>query len=110
MRRFGQVIGLDPDRLDEYRSYHAEVWPEIAQALRDAGIRNYTIYYRDGQLFGTFEYHGPDEEWDARQRALAEAPRMQEWWEIMGSMQRPDPDRPPGAWWSDLEEVFHFSE
>ena len=107
-RRFGQVIGLDPARLDEYRKYHDEIWPEITAALTAAGIRRYSIFYRDGQLFGTFEYVGPDEEFDARMAALARAPRMREWWDIMEPMQRPVEGRAAGEWWAALEEVFHF--
>lgn len=107
MRRFGQVLGLDPAREAEYRRYHARIWPEIADAIRAAGIRNYSIFLRGGQLFGYYEYHGPDAELDARMEALAAAPRMREWWDLMESMQVPDPDREPGTWWSDMEEVFH---
>jgi L-rhamnose mutarotase len=107
MRRFGQVLGLDRARLDEYRRYHEKIWPEIAGAIRAAGIRNYSIYYRDGQLFGYFEYHGPDDQYDARMQALAGAPRMREWWDIMESMQVPVPGRAAGEWWASMEEVFH---
>lgn len=108
VRRFGQVLGLDPAKLETYKRYHADIWPEIADAIHTAGIRNYTIWYRDGQLFGSFEYHGPPDEYDARMAVLAEAPRMREWWDIMEAMQIPDPDRPAGTWWSDMEEVFHL--
>ncbi len=107
MRRFGQVLGLDRARAGEYRRYHAKIWPEIAGAIRAAGIRNYSIYYRDGQLFGYFEYHGPDAEYDARMQALASAPRIREWWDIMEAMQIPVPGRAPGEWWAGMEEVFH---
>ena len=40
-------------------------------------------------------------------QALAEAPRMREWWDVMEPMQIPDPDRDAGTWWSDMNEVFH---
>lgn len=108
MKRFGQVLGLRPECLDEYRRHHRAIWPEIADAIRRAGLRNYSIFHRGGQLFAYFEYHGPDAELAARMRALAAAPRMREWWDLMEPMQIPDPGRPPGAWWTDLEEVFHL--
>jgi L-rhamnose mutarotase len=107
MRRFGQVLGLDRARLEEYRRHHARIWPEVAAAIRAAGIRNYSIYYRDGQLFGYFEYHGPEAEYEARMQALARAPRMREWWDLMESMQIPVPGRAPGEWWASMEELFH---
>jgi L-rhamnose mutarotase len=108
MRRFGQTLGLDQSKLASYERYHREIWPEIASAIRAAGIRNYSIYHRQGRLFAYFEYVGPDDEFEARMAELALAPRMREWWDLMEPMQRPDPDRRPGAWWSDMEEVFHL--
>jgi L-rhamnose mutarotase len=107
MRRFGQVLGLRPEKLAEYTRYHRAIWPEIADAIRAAGIRNYSIFHRDGQLFAYYEYVGPEAEYEDRMRRLAEAPRMREWWGLMEPMQVPDPERPDGAWWSDLDEVFH---
>lgn len=108
MKRFAQTLGLDPARLAEYRRLHARIWPEIATAIRVAGIRNYSIFHSEGQLFGYFEYAGPESELDARMQALARAPRMREWWDLMEPMQKPRPDRKPGAWWTDMEEVFHL--
>ena len=32
----------------------------------------------------------------------------QEWWAIMEPMQLPLPDRKPGEWWKEIEEVFHL--
>lgn len=108
VRRFGQVIGLRPEKLSEYKRFHADIWPEIADAIQAAGIRNYSIFHRDGQLFGYFEYVGPDDEFDARMAELARAPRMREWWDLMEPMQVPVEGRAPGAWWADMEEVFHL--
>src|SRR5690242_6196101 len=100
MKRIGQILGLDPARLDEYKRDHVRIWPEIEAAIREAGIRNYSIFHRRGLLFAYFEYHGPDDEYAARMAALAKAPRMREWWDIMEPMQRPLDDRRPGEWWA----------
>lgn len=107
MKRFGQALGLDPARLEEYRRYHVAIWPEIARAIHEAGIRNYSIFHRKGMLFAYYEYVGPEDEYAARMEALARAPRMREWWDIMEPMQIPDPERDEGEWWSTMEEVFH---
>ena len=107
LRRFGQVIGIDPSGLERYRSFHQKIWPEIESAIRDAGIRNYSIFLDGNQLFGYFEYHGLDEEYSQRMEQLAAAPRMREWWDFIEPLQRPREDRPAGEWWSTLEEIFH---
>ncbi len=100
-------LGLRPEKLEEYKRYHAAVWPEILKALRKAEIRNYSIFHFDGKLFAYFEYHGPPAEFEERMQEIARAPRMREWWDIMDPMQLPVEGRAPGGWWAELEEVFH---
>lgn len=107
MKRFGQTLGVRPECVEEYRRYHASIWPEIAEAIEHAGIRNYSIFLLGERLFAYFEYVGPEEEYAARMEVLAQAPRMREWWDIMEPMQMPDPNREPGSWWSNMQEVFH---
>ena len=36
---------LKEGKLEEYKKKHDEVWPEITEALTDAGVTNYSIYY-----------------------------------------------------------------
>jgi len=105
MRRFGQVIKLKPGVLESYKSYHAKIWPEVATTIRDCNIRNYSIYLKDGFLFAYMEYIGVD--FEADMAKMGEDPKTQEWWAIMKPMQEPLTTRAPGAWWADMEEVFH---
>ena len=49
-----------PEALEEYKRYHAAVWPEVLKTITRCNIRNYSIYLKDGYLFGYFEYHGTD--------------------------------------------------
>jgi L-rhamnose mutarotase len=107
MKRIGQVIRLRPEVEAEYKQIHVKIWPEIEQAIYESGIRSYSIYLKDGWLFAYFEYHGPDEEFEARMEAVGRAPRMQEWWGITKAMQIPLETRAEGEWWANMEEVFH---
>ena len=45
----------DPVWYDEYLKRHEEIWPEMLQALRGAGIHNYSIYRHEQQLFAYLE-------------------------------------------------------
>lgn len=54
-QRTAFVLHVKPDRIDEYVEAHANVWPEMLQALRDAGIRNYSIFRSGTDVFGYFE-------------------------------------------------------
>ena len=42
MPRYCLLGHVDPDRLDEYPAHRA-VWPDLLQALRDAGWRNFPV-------------------------------------------------------------------
>ena len=48
MKRFGQLIGVRPEKLEEYKAYHAKVWPEVLETIRKCHIHNYTIFHRQG--------------------------------------------------------------
>ena len=105
MKRFGQVIRLKPGKLDEYKKYHADVWPGVLDTIRQCHIRNYSIFHKDGYLFAYFEYYGDDLAADMAK--MAADPITQKWWDIMMPMQDPIPTRQEGEWWANMEEVFH---
>ena len=50
MRRVCFTLQVLPERLDEYRRRHAQVWPEMLAALRDAGWHDYSLFLRDDGL------------------------------------------------------------
>ena len=54
-QRSAFVLRVRPERIDDYVAAHAQVWPEMLDALRGAGIRNYTIFRDGNQVFGYFE-------------------------------------------------------
>jgi len=105
MQRYGMVIQLKPESESRYKGYHAKVWPEILDMIRQCNIRNYSIYLKDDYLFSYFEYHGSD--FAADMAKMAADTKTQEWWAIMKPMQEPLPARQPGEWWARMEEVFH---
>ncbi len=54
-QRSAFVLRVRPDKIDEYVEAHRNVWPEMLDALRSAGIRNYTIFRSGNEMFGYFE-------------------------------------------------------
>jgi L-rhamnose mutarotase len=105
MKRYGSVIKVKPEKLEEYKRYHTAVWPEVLLMIRHCNIRNYSIFLKDDFLFGYLEYHGTD--YAADMAKMAADPKTQEWWAIMGPMQRPLETRGEGEWWAEMQEVFH---
>lgn len=56
MERICFRLQVRPDRLEEYRARHRVVWPDMQQALRETGWRNYSLFLADdGQLIGYLE-------------------------------------------------------
>ena len=105
MKRFGNLIKVKPEKLDEYKELHANAWPGVLKMITECNIKNYSIYHRDGFLFSYFEYHGED--FDADMKKMAADPVTQEWWKHCNPCQEPVESAKEGQWWVDMEEVFH---
>lgn len=111
MQRFGWVIGLRGDKVEQYRRLHAAVWPAVLEMIKACHIRNYSIYLRkldNGKhyLFSYLEYVGSD--FQADMAKMAADPTTQKWWRVCKPCQEPLPDRAEGEWWATMEEVFHL--
>lgn len=107
MQRYGMVIGVRPEKLDEYKKLHAAAWPDVLAKITECHIRNYSIYHKDGYLFSYFEYHGDD--FAADMAKMAADPTTQKWWELCEPCQKPLETRREGEWWAQMEEVFHHA-
>ena len=107
MKRMGMVVGIKPEKIDEYKRLHAKTWPAVLAAISKANIHNYTIFLREPEnlLFGYWEYHGDDFEADAAR--IAADPQTQEWWTFTDPCQIPMASRKSGEQWSMMEQVFH---
>ena len=55
MSRYCWVAEVRPGYEDEYVKRHDEIWPEMLDALKQAGFRNYSIFRHGLTLFGYFE-------------------------------------------------------
>lgn len=106
MKRFGQVIGVVPEKLEYYKELHAKPWQGVLDMIRVCNIRNYSIYVFGDKLFAYYEYTGED--YEADMKKMAADPLTQKWWDECMPCQQPVEGRPQGAWWMDLEEVFHL--
>ena len=105
MKRYGHVIKVRPEKLEEYKRLHAATWPGVLKTITECNIRNYSIFYKDGYLFSYYEYVGED--YEADMAKMAADPVTQEWWKHTAPCQEPLETRKPGEWWAEMEEVFH---
>jgi L-rhamnose mutarotase len=100
-QRTAFVLRVRPDKIEEYVRAHREVWPEMLEALRGAGIRNYTIFRDGNQVFGYFEA----DDLGAAERYLARQDVSTRWQDTMAELlEQRVPDAGPPA----LEEIFRL--
>ena len=106
MRRFGQMIRLKPDGVQEYIRHHAAVWPGVLKKISECNIVNYSIWRKGLFLFASFEYAGNDFEADMAKMAADRETRR--WWDMVKPLIEPVENREPGEFWADMEEIFHL--
>lgn len=55
MERYAWKALVRDGMLEEYKRRHQAIWPEMKAMLREAGIRNYSIFNVGNELFGYYE-------------------------------------------------------
>ncbi len=55
MERYAWKAIVRDGMLEEYKKRHNEIWPELVEVLKEAGIGNYTIWNVGSELFGYYE-------------------------------------------------------
>lgn len=87
----------------EYKKRHDEIWPELEEVIRKAGISDYSIYL-DEETLSLFAFHKHDE--NNNFPDLAENPIVRKWWNYMADIMEVNPDNSPVV--TSLKEVFHI--
>jgi L-rhamnose mutarotase len=85
-------MNLFPGRAAEYRKRHDEIYPELAQALKDAGVSDYSICLdaEANHLFGILtrsDTHTMD--------TLPDTEIVKRWWAFMADIMATDADNVP---------------
>jgi L-rhamnose mutarotase len=106
MRRVGFLLTVRQDKLAEYKAHHQKVWPEMLDALRRTGWRNYSLFMRDdGLLFGYFE---TPESFQAALAGMSEEEINNKWQEFMAPYFENLSGVHADESMVELEEVFHL--
>ncbi|SMO53949.1 L-rhamnose mutarotase [Gracilimonas mengyeensis] len=87
----------------EYKKRHDEIWPELEEALTEAGIHDYSIFL-DEETNTLFAVQKLEDDFDGE--SLRELPIMKKWWDYMKDIMEVNPDNSPVE--KSLEEVFHM--
>jgi len=113
-KRIAQIVKLKKEHVEEYKTCHAKVWPEVSKQIKESNIEDYSIFYDDGTgiLFANFKYVGYNYAGDMEK--MAANPKVQEWWRMTDGFQESfvsgakssQEGTPP--WWKGVEEVFYM--
>lgn len=104
MQRVAFKMKLFPGKEAEYKKRHDEIWPELQDLLKEAGISNYSIFLDEetNSLFGILnitDTHNLD--------PLPQQEVMQRWWKYMADIMESNDDSSPVS--IPLKEVFYLS-
>jgi L-rhamnose mutarotase len=88
MSQYAWVLEVRPGYEEEYKKRHDEIWPEMVQALKAAGIRNYSIFRHGLTLFGYFETN----DLAKTMAALADDPVNVRWGQSMAPLMKIEVD------------------
>lgn len=84
MAGYAWVLEVRPGYEEEYKKRHDEIWPDMLEALRKAGISNYNIFRHGLTLFGYFE----TDDLEATKAVLADDPVNAKWGQWMGPIMK----------------------
>lgn len=105
MQRVCFLLRVKTDRLQEYKERHAAVWPDMLQALRETGWKNYSLFLRgDGLLIGYFE----TDDLEAARAGMADREVNKRWQEDMAPFFEQLEGRHADESMMVIEEVFHL--
>lgn len=106
MQRICFLLKVRPDRVEEYRRRHGEVWPDMLAALSAAGWTNYSLFLReDGLLVGYLE----TEDFDQARIAMDATDVNRRWQSEMADFFEALDGAAPDAAMQPLSEVFHLA-
>jgi len=104
MERIAWKGRIRPGCKAEYIRRHREIWPEMVEVLKAAGICNYTIFANGEELFGYYEC---EKGVSFAQRVQAESPVVDRWNIFMQDILELEMDPETGAQ-PMLEPVFRL--
>ena len=102
IQRSAFVLRVRPDKIDEYVAAHRDVWPDMLGALKESGIRNYSIFRDGNQVFGYFE----SDDLERPPTYLGRQEVCARWQDAMADLLE---ERVPDSGPSPLEEIFRLA-
>lgn len=94
MERYAWKALIKEGKKEEYVRRHDEIWPEMLELLKAAGIHNYTIWNVGNEVFGYYEC---ERGVDFAASTQADSPVVERWNEYMKDVMTMEMDPETGA-------------
>lgn len=104
MERYAWKAKIKDGKKEEYKRRHDEIWQEMKDLLKSAGICNYSIWNVGDELFGYYEC---EKGIAYAAKVQAESPIVAKWNEYMKDVMEMDTDPETGAQ-PLLREMFYL--
>ena len=104
MERYAWKAKIKDGKKEEYKRRHDEIWQEMKDLLKSAGICNYSIWNVGDELFGYYEC---EKGIAYAAKTQAESPIVAKWNEYMKDVMEMDTDPETGAQ-PLLREMFYL--
>jgi len=103
MERLAFKMHLNEGQKEEYKKRHNELWPELRQLLKSAGVSEYSIFLDEETniLFAFQKVSGEGSSQD-----LGSNPIVQKWWAYMADIMETNDDNSPIM--APLDELFYM--
>lgn len=110
-KRFCQYLKLNPDTLEQYKHWHSSsnIWKEIPQGIRKAGILNMEIYVIGDMAFMILETP-LNFDWDETFGRLATYERQEEWEDFVSAFQQIEAGKRSEEKWQLVERIFSLTD
>jgi L-rhamnose mutarotase len=107
MKRYCLTLDLkkNADLIRQYEDHHKNVWPEIIESIKGAGIEKLEIYRFSTRLFMIMEVN---ENFSFERKAMADEQNeaVRKWESLMWNYQQPLAEATKGEKWMLMDKIF----
>jgi len=97
----------DPNLINQYEVHHINVWPEVLQGFKEAGIHSAEIFRWSNRLFMILETE-PGFSFEEKDKLDRENPKIMEWENLMSKYQQSLPGVSDNSKWQQMKKIFTY--
>lgn len=105
MGRYAFQLRLRENKQQDYIAAHKNVWPELLELIKQAGVSNFSIFLRGQTLFLYLEAEDFEHSW----KFIRAQPIDKKWSEMMAPLFEPVPDQVEGEDFAMMQHIFFLA-